>query len=246
VLSKAARAIVAVGLLVVVASLLACGDDGGGDETPAPTPLPGAFTWLTSDGLTLEGRAFGPETRGGLAVLLAHQYQGSQQDWLAFAEELAVDGYRVYTFNFRGVGMSEGEHDPAGFDEDVAAILRYIADDGPGRVLLIGASAGGTASLIAGSLPEGIGVAGVATLSAPVAFQGLDATTSLARIEAQVLALASEDDGSAPASAEDIASMAASGAVQVYPGDAHGTQMLEGPAGAEVEAQLRLFIASAE
>ena len=93
--------------------------------------------------------------------------------------------------------------------------------------MLIGASMGGTASLVAASRTD---VNGVITLSAPTMFMGLAAPPEvLAAIDEPKLFVAAEGDASAPESALALYERS-SGAkrVEIVTGESHGTELLEG------------------
>ena len=55
------------------------------------------------------------------------------------AKALHQSGVPVLRFNFRGAGLSEGEHDKGrGEQHDVRAAINYLADEFPGRPILLG------------------------------------------------------------------------------------------------------------
>ena len=143
-----------------------------------------AVTFTTSDGVVLSGRLYGTGTTG---VVLAHMYPADQSSWASFAERLASKGYAALTFDFRGYGRSGGTKEIGLIDRDMMAALGFLQGHGAERVFLIGASMGGTASLlVARDKP----VAGVVTLSTPVAFMGLDASEAVKEVAAPKLFIA--------------------------------------------------------
>jgi esterase/lipase len=193
----------------------------------------------TEDGFLLEGRIYGS---GPKAVILAHMYPADQSSWARFARKLAGDGYQALTFNFRGYPGSEGAKDIALIDRDVRGAVRYMTEKkGATSVALIGASMGGTASLIAAVKAP---VAGVVTLSAPVEFKGLDASRAVSAVTAPKLFIASQSDPSGAAAAAQTLFTAAADPrdIQIIPGDAHGAAILSGPQGAEVESAIMRFL----
>jgi len=137
------------------------------------------ISFESTDGVRLSGRVFGPD-KGTAGVVLAHMFPADQRSWYSFANRLADRGYRVLTFDFRGYcpggdgGCSQGEKDIAAIWQDVEAAVGELEREGATRIALVGASMGGTASLIAAS-HLGPDVAAVVTLSAPTGFEGLDA-----------------------------------------------------------------------
>jgi len=123
-------------------------------------PQPVKFT--TEDRITLSGQLF--DGGGEMTVILSHAFPTDQRSWTAFARLLAEDhGYVVLTYDFRGYGESGGDTIIPDLDRDVRAALEFVRGSGAARVVLIGASMGGTASLrVAATQP----VAGVVAVSA--------------------------------------------------------------------------------
>ena len=237
------RAVV-LGLVVVALAFTGCGGGGStkGTRTEPGTAAgaPGAAVTFSSTGdVTLSGRLFGTGPDG---VVLAHMYPADQTSWFPYAERLAAAGYRVLTFDFRGYGTSTGGKDIAKIDQDVEAAVRKVKAEGAQRVALVGASMGGTASLIAaGRVP----VVGVATLSAPVEFMGLDARSAVPQVSAPKLFLAAEKDVGA-AGARELDRLAAPPKTLVlYPGSDHGTALLTGSNGIAVADRITSFLQSA-
>jgi pimeloyl-ACP methyl ester carboxylesterase len=155
---------------VVVSLLSACGGPA------ASTAGSREITFESSDGVTLAGRLFGP-AEGSAGVVLAHMSPSDQSAWYFFADRLGRRGYRVLTFNFRGycpggdAGCSDGEKNPPAIWQDVEGAVEALRSEGATRIGLVGASMGGTASLVVAS-KEGKGVDVVITLSAPPALRG--------------------------------------------------------------------------
>jgi pimeloyl-ACP methyl ester carboxylesterase len=138
-----------------------------------------AVTFETADGVTLAGRIFGPEDATA-GVVLAHMLPADQTSWYDFAQRLGSMGYRALTFDFRGycpggdAGCSRGDRSIAAIWQDVLVARSYLVSQGVTRVALVGASMGGTASLVAAAQIPG-DVEAVITLSAPVSIEGLTA-----------------------------------------------------------------------
>ena len=224
--------------------LSGCGDAAVDTRTPAGGK---ALTFQTEDGLALSGTSFGAGVTG---VVLAHMYPADQSGWFSFAQRLGGQGYRALTFDFRGYGESEREKDIGNLDRDVEAAVAEIQALGAEQLVLIGASMGGTAGLIAAAsepvwpgFGEGAGAAGVVTLSAPLAFRGLDARAALPDVRVPVLLLAAEGDQSAVPDAQAMAAqLGGRSEVVVLSGDRHGTDLLSGPEGEQVAARILAFI----
>ncbi len=112
---------------------------------------------FTSAGLQLEGLLYAPDTALTAAVVICHPHPLRGGDMLnnvvaAIASGVLAAGFAALTFNFRGVGASQGTHDEGrGEQDDVRAALKYAASvDGIERVGLAGYSFGaGVASSVA-------------------------------------------------------------------------------------------------
>lgn len=193
----------------------------------------------TPDGLTLEGRFY----TGGLkkGVVCAHMFPADQTSYEALAKDLARKGYPVLTFNFRGYGNSEGSKDTSRIALDMNAAVRFMAERVT-RMVLIGASMGGTASILEGNHPK---VKGVVTLSAPAAFQGLDARSKVSELKPPKLFVAAKGDASAYDSAKYFYAHATEPKeILLVEGSAHGTKLLEGPTAELVKRRLFEFMQS--
>lgn len=186
------------------------------------------------DGVRLAGRMFGPE--GATAgVVLAHMMPADQSSWFDFADQLGELGYRTLTFDFRGycpggdAGCSQGDKDVSAIWQDVAGAVGFLRTEGVRRIGLVGASMGGTASLVYASL-SGVDVDAVVTLSAPDAIEGLTAGPNvLQTVTAAKLFLAGNVDGNAAATAQAFYDETLQPKrVEILTTADHGTDILEG------------------
>jgi pimeloyl-ACP methyl ester carboxylesterase len=193
-------------LLALSAFVTGCGDAVTSEPSPEVvataeaeardiTIIAPVSTTPTSDDddkqpISLDGRLFG---RGETGVILAHMRPADQTSWYPFAQVLADTGrYTVMTFDFRGYGDSTGEKQFDRIDTDLEAAYEYMRDVlGFDRVFLVGASMGGTASLVVGSR---VPVEGVISISSPEQFPPIDATLTVGGITAPKLFVSSEDD----------------------------------------------------
>ncbi|MDA1096487.1 MAG: alpha/beta fold hydrolase [Chloroflexi bacterium] len=204
-------------------------------------------SFQTSDGLRLSGTLFRPvgngEQSSDLGVVLSHMYPADQSSWHLFGRRLATMGLAALAFDFRGYGDSQDEKNPALIDRDVEAAVDYLLTQGVALVVLIGASMGGTASLIVAD--RRVEVVGVATLSAPLEFNGLDARDAVDGLTTAALFIAAEGDGRAERFARGFADAATAPAVAfVVPGSDHGTELLEGDQSREVGILLVEFVSN--
>jgi len=114
-----------------------------------------------------------PGASARLAAVVCHPhplYGGTMHNKVVYqaAKALHRHGVPVLRFNFRGAGMSEGQHDKGeGEREDVRAGLDYVAKEFPGLpILLAGFSFGAWVGLQVGCADER--VSGVIGLGIPV------------------------------------------------------------------------------
>ena len=216
-------------LSVTLVILASCGDASTGSTAGSEE-----ITFASSDGITLSGRLFGPED-GTAGVVLAHMYPSDQSAWFDFATRLGERGYRVLTFNFRGycpggeAGCSQGDKTISAIWQDVEGAVTALRDDGVSRIGLVGASMGGTASLVAAS-QEGQDIDAVVTLSAPTSFEGLGATPEvLARVTAAKLFIAGHADTTAAQAVDTLyAETLQPKRPVILTTDDHGTDILTG------------------
>ncbi|NDJ55349.1 MAG: hypothetical protein GYB68_19940 [Chloroflexi bacterium] len=68
-------------------------------EGPFPGEGPWEVNFESADGVELGATVYG---QGEQAVILTHDFQRSQADWQAFAQQVAEQGYRTLTLDFRG------------------------------------------------------------------------------------------------------------------------------------------------
>lgn len=102
-----------------------------------------------------------PVANPSLTALVCHphpRFGGTMHNKVVFrvAKTLHRRGVPVLRFNFRGAGLSEGEHDKGkGEADDVRAALDFLAKKFPGRpILLAGFSFGAWVGLRAGCADE--------------------------------------------------------------------------------------------
>ncbi|MFZ3386123.1 MAG: alpha/beta fold hydrolase, partial [Candidatus Hydromicrobium sp.] len=113
-----------------------------------PQAQEGEVTFTTEDDIKINGNIFGSGNRW---VILSHMYPTDQTSWFDFARYLADNGYIVLTYDFRGYGKSGGSQDISNIDKDLEAALDFVIRHDAEKIFLIGASMGGTASLVVAS-----------------------------------------------------------------------------------------------
>jgi pimeloyl-ACP methyl ester carboxylesterase len=158
-----------------------------------------------------------------------------QSDWFAFADRLGGDGYRVLTFDPRGVcpggdaGCSKGAVSPADAVADVESAVAYLRSSGFTRIGVVGAGLGGTATLVAAS-HAGSGIDVVITLSALGSESGVgaDASTLQTVTAAKQFVAGSEDPPAAEAAQAFYDASLPPKEVQLLTTADHGTDLLTG------------------
>lgn len=102
--------------------------------------------FLEAEGLKIEGLF--EDLQGEKGVVISHPhplYGGSMHNNVvkAVAHAYREQGYSTLRFNFRGVGLSEGDYDNGnGEKEDVHSALRYLSKLGKTKIDLAGYSFG--------------------------------------------------------------------------------------------------------
>lgn len=164
-------------------------------QMPGGTPV-----WFGADAAArLGGVVLGDGTTG---VLLAHERRQTLCAWASYATELAGAGYRVLAVDLPGNGSSRAAASVP-LDDAVVAGIALLRAQGVQRVLLVGASMGGTAVLAAAAKATPP-VAGVVSLSAPQRFNGIDALAAAPRLGTPVLYVACRSDSGFAQAAEAL------------------------------------------
>lgn len=226
------RAVAASALAVSFLLLAGCGGGGdGGGSTAAPSPSAtatvndfgclspeqakaGSVSFPSSDGQAVEGFLTGT---GGTALVLAHQADGDVCQWIPNAQDLAKDGYRVLAVNSAGSEVRE-----------LTAAAAYLRGKGAKKVLLVGASKGGTSVLsAAGAITPPVDA--VVSLSAPSAYSGMDASMVVPNLAMPVFYMAAEGDTEFADSTKELSKItkkAEENDLYIVGGANHGVSML--------------------
>jgi dienelactone hydrolase len=109
-----------------------------GPSVAAAAPAASAVAFTAGDGAQLHGVVLG---HGETTVVLAHEYPDSLCGWFPYAAELARGGTRVLAFDQRPRGTR--------LDLDVVAAVQKARELGAERIVAMGASLGGAATLLA-------------------------------------------------------------------------------------------------
>lgn len=195
-------------------------------------------SFTTSDNVLLRGHLYGA---GSIGVILAHMYPADQSDWTDFANVLAAHGYQALTFDFRGFTESEGSSGTEFADRDLLAAYQFMRPR-VSRIFIAGASLGSEAAILVATHEP---VAGLICISTPTSFGGLNVEDAVRRVHAPILFVTSADDPLVGEQPEILFRSAMEPkAFQVFSGRAHGTSILFGPHGTELESLMLRFIAA--
>lgn len=244
-------------LVTVLALATACGGGTSGSPpasgtptTPASSPaVPLAGVGCPSDaaggrpvgfGAGLGGLVLGT---GHTGVVLSHQSDGDLCQWLPYGKSLAQRGYKVLAFDFPGAGASTTSDES--IDGAVAAAAAFLRKDGATKVVLIGASMGGTASVAAAAqiTPP---VAGVISLSGPTTYSGTSAIDAAPKLTVPALFVVAEDDPTFVSSAHllyEATPTTVARKLLVLPSGGHGVLLLNQALGAPAAPEVTKFLA---
>ena len=187
-------------------------------------------TWLhAGDGQRLYAIEAGSGTR---AVVLVPESPpgGDVCGWLPYVATLQRAGLHVLAFDYRGAGDSPVTTKAAfAFDRDLAAAVAHVRDDGATKVFAVGASFGGVVVMEDSS---SLDVDGVVSLSGETRLPEyhVDAIGAVGRLRAPLLIVGTRADGYLPV-ADAHRLLRAAGThdkqLQLYPGSAHGWEIVE-------------------
>ena len=248
--ARAGRRLACLAALVAVSAAVATvGAENASPAAAHSCVKKGELFFRAADGTKLVGHRFGGLKPGKrTAVVLAHMSEGDLCVWAGYARRLAASGLFAFPFDFRGHGFSEGTRNHALAPADVVAAVKAVRALGARKVVVVGASLGGIASLVAA--PRlGSSIQGVASVSGPAAIAGeLDARPTVPKLKIPTLYLAAEDDAYPPydfaAEARELheSTGTAEKKLALVPGNLHGTFLVAGSA--SVRGTLDRFVRS--
>ena len=227
-------------LTLTCALVGACVLCGCGRPTEPDGSVP--VTLVASDGLELAAEFRPADSTSPAGAVLVHMLGSDRHAWQSFAQRLQRAGVATIAFDMRGHG--ESRRQPRGSvsfqsfttaewmaalnDIDAAVIALRERGVDPERIAVIGASIGANLSLhYAANHPD---VAAAVLLSPGLDYRGVDTKRALDRyMPRPLLLMASEGDAYAAQSCSTLAAAAHEAFVELrlYPGSAHGTDMLD-------------------
>ena len=221
-------------LLPLAAFALSPVAGAGGERASHSCVRGGELRFQAADGTKLVGHHVG---KGSTAVILAHQSEGDLCDWMPYARRLSARGYFAFALDFRGYGESQYRPGNAEyrFASDLAAAVKEMRKLGKRKVVLVGASMGGLAALVAAPTVKPA-LAGVVSISGPARFRGMNALATAPRLRVPVLYVAAEGDDNAgfdfseDARKLDAATAGKQKQLEIVPGTLHGIALVAGSA----------------
>ena len=246
------RTIVAIASVMSLAVLL--GGCGGSTPVAAPTAAPTttqpprppcgdaamagtAVTFPNSVGAQLDGYLLGS---GSTGIVLANEIRKDKCSWQPYAKQLASRGYRVLAFDFNSdsrSGYVQGSTD----NDDVVAAAGLLRQRGVQKLVLLGASRGGTAVLVAATKIQPA-LAGVISLSGPASISGMNASLAVPQLTVPVLYIVASLDRAFAADAQTLynATPKALAKLVVLEGVGHGVQFPLGGAASSARALMEI------
>ena len=227
-------------LLAFLFLLASCGSGAASQATPVPTPRPTPTQGITptptipdvpsrmvffqtSDHVKLGGLLYG---QGKAVVICSHELRTTKVIWSVsgIPQRLATRGYEVLAYDFRGNGDSQGQPDVSQIAVDLNAAVTFARQQGATKIVLLGSSMGGTATL---KVASGTRVDAVISLSAPQNFSITLSNADIKAISAPKLFINSENDDYASDTMHMYEAANAPKEIHMYPGAAHGTSIFD-------------------
>jgi dienelactone hydrolase len=183
----------------------------------------------TTAGETVYGAVFGS---GNVGVVLAHQYMSDLCEWVPEARRLRDQGRRVLVFDFENDLVS-----------DVIGAVTELRREGSTRIVLVGASMGGTASLVAATTISPA-VDAVASLSGPATYRKWSAIDASKQLTMPVLFMDARESKYYPEDAKAMYAACPSTRKQLVllPGTDHGAELVTYAVADQARAVLEKFI----
>ncbi len=175
--------------------------------------------FTTRDGEEISGLVYG---QGDIGIVLAHMRGRGQSSWAEFATVASDSGYVVLTFDFRGYGDSTGTKDKR-MDRDLEAAVRYMLFvENVRKVVIVGASMGGTAAI---TIADEYNVTAVAALSPSISYGRIDALEAASTMKTPLLLVVAENDPPFNGYANRLITAASTTRYLEMAGSQHGTNL---------------------
>ncbi len=185
-----------------------------------------------SDGVKIAADLYDSNSNNG--ILLVHMMPATKESWKTFAELLQKENFKVLAIDLRGHGKSE--FGPNGYmsftDEehqkglkDVEAGVKFLQENGVGKISIVGASIGANFALQFADKNE---IASVVLLSPGLNYRGVDVSEISAPATKNIFLIASRDDEYSAESSQQIFDnlpASANKEIKIYGAAGHGTNM---------------------
>lgn len=175
-------------------------------------------TKANTDKKTIDGFFYGS---GDIAIIFSNMDTNNQKEWNPLIYNLISEKYLSVTYTY-----AEHTDDQSWALEEVVS---FTCDMGAKKIVLIGASRGGVASIkvAARNVNNNNKIVGVVSISAPIEYEGsiFYSLEELKGIKIPKLLLNSERDGGADDNRKMMEIFREPKELYFYPGDAHGTEL---------------------
>ncbi len=178
-----------------------------------------------------------PSATPAPGLILLHQAGASRESWAPFARMARANGYCAIAIDLRGHGASAGAANPSAFTaDDWLAILGDIpaakeqlikAGADPNKIAIAGASIGANLAMrYAATDPQ---IQAIVLLSPGEEINGVSIVQTIQTYTSRpILLMAAQTDGYSARSAKKLDDLAAEySELRLYPGAAHGTDLLD-------------------
>ncbi|MEZ4599021.1 MAG: alpha/beta hydrolase [Syntrophotaleaceae bacterium] len=177
------------------------------------------ITQLSQYSRSTNGNLYGS---GHMAIILSNMDTNDKSEWDAIISDLISDEYMILTYDY-----FQHMDDQSRTLEDAVS---FICDAGAKKIILIGASRGGVASIkVAARHMNNSCIVGVVAFSAPIEYEGtvFFNKDELSRIKIPKLLINSENDDGANDTRKMFELFENPKELLIYPGDAHGTELFD-------------------
>ena len=171
------------------------------------------------DSRSINGKLYGS---GHMAIIFSNMDTNDQSEWDAIINDLISDRYMILTYDYL-----QHIDDQSRTLEDA---ISFVCDSGAKKIILIGASRGGVASIkVAARHMNNNCIVGVVAFSAPIEYEGtvFYSKDELSRIKIPKLLINSENDDGANDTRKMFEIFDNPKELLFYPGDAHGTELFD-------------------
>jgi hypothetical protein len=159
---------------------------------------------------------------GDIAIIFSNMDTNDQNEWSPVLNDLISDGYMALTYEY-----------PEHMDDQSCVLgdaISFVFSHGAKRIILIGASRGGVASIkVAAQQVNNHRIAGVVAISAPIEYEGVVfySEGELSDIKIPKLLINTENDDGANDNRKMFEIFCEPKELLLYPGNAHGTELFD-------------------